>query len=90
VLFTDSRFLLRFLPLLLALFFIALAVTPQSWRVGARRFSLANAVLLAGSVAFLALGAGGFVRVIAASVASMIASAAKGGGTKIRLQLAPL
>ena len=58
VLFTDSTFLLRFLPLLLALFFIALAVTPQSWRVGARRFSLANAVLLAGSVAFLALGAG--------------------------------
>ena len=69
MLFTDSTFLLRFLPLLLALFFIALAVTPQSWRVGARRFSLANAVLLAGSVAFLALGAGGFVRVIAASVA---------------------
>ena len=49
MLFTDSTFLLRFLPLLLALFFIALAVTPQSWRVGARRFSLANAVLLAGS-----------------------------------------
>ena len=68
MLFTDSAFLLRFLPLLLALFFIAMAVTPRSWREGARRFSLPNAVLLAGSVAFLALGAGGFVRLIAASV----------------------
>ena len=68
MLFTDSAFLLRFLPLLLALFFIALAVTPRRWREGPRRFSLANAVLLAGSTAFLVGGAGAFIRLIAASV----------------------
>ena len=68
MLFTDSAFLLRFLPPLLALFFIAVAVTPRSWREGARRFSLANAVLLAGSIVFLLGGAGAFIRLIAASV----------------------
>ena len=68
MLFTDSAFLLRFLPLLLALFFIAVAVTPRRWREGARRFRLANAVLLAGSVVFLVSGAGAFIRLIAASV----------------------
>ena len=68
MLFTDSTFLLRFLPPLLALFFIAVAVTPRSWREGARRFSLANVVLLAGSIVFLLGGAGAFIRLIAASV----------------------
>jgi len=68
VLFTDSAFLLRFLPLLLALFFLAVAVTPPSWRERARRFSLPNTVLLAASIVFLVAGAGTFIRVIAASV----------------------
>ena len=68
VLFTDSDFLLRFLPLLLALVFIAVAVTPRRWREGPRRFSLANAVLLAGSIVFLVSGVGVFSRLIAASV----------------------
>ena len=68
MLFTDSSFLLGFLPLVLALFFIAVAVTPRRWREGPRRFSLANAVLLAGSVVFLVSGAGTFVRLIGASV----------------------
>ena len=68
MLFTDSAFLLRFLPLLLAFFFIAVAVTPRRWREGARRFSLPNAVLLAGSIMFLVSGAGTFIWMIAASV----------------------
>ena len=65
VLFTDSIFLLRFLPLLLALFFLALALTPRRWKEGGRRFVLANPILLAGSLAFLACGAGPFVRWLA-------------------------
>ena len=69
MLFTDSAFLLRFLPSLLALFFVALAVTPRRWREGARRFTLANTVLLGGSLVFLAGAAGGFIRVIAGAVA---------------------
>ena len=68
MLFTDSAFLLRFLPPLLALFFIAVALTPRSWRAGARRFSLANAVLLAGSIVFLLGGVGAFIWLITASV----------------------
>ncbi len=75
MLFTDSAFLLRFLPLLLALFFLALAVTPRSWREGARRFSLANTVLLAGSTMFLITGAGAFIRLIAAAVVFNYAAA---------------
>ncbi len=65
MLFTDSVFLLRFLPLLLALFFLALAVTPRRWKEGGKRFVLANPVLLAGSLAFLACGAGPFTRWLA-------------------------
>lgn len=68
MLLTDTAFLLRFLPPLLALFFIAVAVTPRGWREGARRFSLANAVLLGGSIVFLFGGVGAFIRLIAASV----------------------
>ena len=65
VLFTDSIFLLRFLPALLALFFLAVALTPRRWKQDGRRFVLANPVLLAGSLAFVACGAGPFVRWIA-------------------------
>ena len=65
MLFTDSTFLLRFLPLLLALFFLALALTPRRWKEGGRRFVLANPVLLAGSLAFLYCGAGPFARWLA-------------------------
>lgn len=68
MLFTDSTFLLRFLPAVLALFFIAVAVTPRGWRAGARRFSLPNTVLLSGSIVFLAGVAGPFARVIAGAV----------------------
>jgi|TARA_B100001971_G_scaffold190706_1_gene193681 alginate O-acetyltransferase complex protein AlgI len=79
VLFTDSAFLLRFLPLLLALFFLGVAMTPRSWRSGARRFSLANTVLLGGSLLFLVNGAGAFARVIAAAVVcNYVAGAAIG------------
>lgn len=58
MLFTDSVFLLRFLPSLLALFFLALALTPRRWRQGGRRFVFANPVLLAGNLVFIACGAG--------------------------------
>ncbi len=79
MLFTDSAFLLRFLPLLLALFFLGVAMTPRSWRSGARRFSLANTVLLGGSLLFLVNGAGAFARVIAAAVVcNYVAGAAIG------------
>ena len=65
MLFTDSVFLLRFLPPLLALFFLALALTPRRWRQDGRRFVLANPVLLAGSLAFVACGAGPSARWLA-------------------------
>ena len=61
MLFTDSIFLLRFLPAVLGLFFLAAALTPRRWREGGRRFVLANPVLLAGSLVFLACGAGPFL-----------------------------
>ena len=70
MLFTDSIFLLRFLPSLLALFFLAVALTPRRWKDGGRRFVLANPVLLAGSLAFLACGAGPFVRWLAGLAAA--------------------
>lgn len=66
MLFTDSVFLLRFLPSLLALFFLALALTPRRWREDGRRFVLANPVLLAGSLVFIACGAGPVARWMAA------------------------
>ena len=68
MLFTDPAFLLRFLPAVLALFFLAVALTPRGWRDGARRFTLANTVLLAGSVLFLVAGAGGFTRLLVGAV----------------------
>ena len=95
MLFTDSAFLLRFLPLLLAFFFLAVAVTPPSWRESTRRFSLPNTVLLAGSIAFLISGAGDFVRVIAASVvcnysvALAIGWARRAGAASARAGLLP-
>ena len=63
MLFTDSVFLLRFLPAVLALFFLALAATPRSWKDdGVRRFSLGNSVLVAASLVFLSCGSGPFLR----------------------------
>ncbi len=65
MLFTDSIFLLRFFPSVLGFFFLAVALTPRRWKEGGRRFVLANPVLLAGSLAFLACGAGPFVEWLA-------------------------
>ena len=56
MLFTDPDFLLRFLPLLLALFFLGVAVIPDRWKARGGRFTVANTVLLAGSGWFLAQG----------------------------------
>ena len=69
MLFTDSFFLLYFLPAVLALFFLAAAVTPSRWREGPRRFTLPNTVLLVGSVVFLGWGTGPFMWWIAGAVA---------------------
>ena len=69
MLFTDSVFLLRFLPAVLALFFLALAATPRSWKDdGVRRFSLGNSVLLAASLVFLSCGSGPFFRWVIGAV----------------------
>ena len=95
MLFTDSIFLLRFLPSLLALFFLALAVTPRRWKEGGRRFVLANPVLLAGSLAFIYCGAGPFTRwlaglALAAWLAGLaMAWARRVGGTSGRMRLLP-
>ena len=95
MLFTDSNFLLRFLPSLLALFFLALALTPRRWKEGGRRFVLANPVLLAGSLAFLYCGAGPFARwlaglALAAWLAGLgTARARRGGGARGRSRLLP-
>ncbi|MDA1091974.1 MAG: MBOAT family protein [Acidobacteria bacterium] len=69
MLFTDPAFLLRFLPTVLAAFFLAVAATPHRWKQDGRRFTLPNAVLLVGSVVFLAAGTGVFMRWIAGAVA---------------------
>ena len=95
VLFTDSDFLLRFLPSLLALFFLALAVTPRGWKEKGRRFVLANPVLVAGSLAFIYCGAGPFARWLAglALVAWLtglaIAWSRRAGETSGRFRLLP-
>ena len=67
MLFTDSIFLLRFLPIVVGLFFLALAVTPRNWRARGWRFSLGNAVLAVGSSLFVACGSGPFIRWIIAA-----------------------
>ena len=95
VLFTDSTFLLRFLPPLLALFFLALALTPRSWKEGGRRFVLANPVLLAGSLAFVHRGAGPFARWLAGLALTVwlaglaMAWARRAGETSGRFRLLP-
>jgi len=62
VLFTDPFFLLRFLPTLLALYFLTLALTPRRWKREGRRFVLANVVLTTGSLVFLCWGTGAVFR----------------------------
>jgi alginate O-acetyltransferase complex protein AlgI len=56
VLFTDSRFLLFFLPILLASYFLSVWVTPRDPVTGQRNASHSNWVLALGSVAFYAVG----------------------------------
>lgn len=60
MLFTDPTFLLRFLPASLALFFLALALTPRRWRDSGKRFTIANTVLLGTGFWFVVAGAGDF------------------------------
>ena len=59
VLLTEPAFLLLFLPLLFVLYFpFATLAAPDWWASGPADLSKANAVLLAASLVFLAMGAG--------------------------------
>ena len=68
MLFTDPSFLL-FLPILLALYFLAASVTHRIRRLGARQGAVASWVLLAGCLVFYLRGAGAFAWVISGAIA---------------------
>ena len=65
--FTDWRFLFVFLPGVLGLYYAVARLTSRGAVDGRLRFDVANWVLVAGGLAFLAAGAGGFAGVIAAA-----------------------
>ena len=69
MLFTDPSFLLLFLPILLALYFLAVSVTHRIGRTGTRQGAVANWVLLAGCLVFFVRGAGAFAWVISGAIA---------------------
>ena len=68
--FTDSQFLLVFLPVLLALYFFAASLAKRDPETGRREFGVANWIIVAGSVAFLVAGTGmlASVMLVAAAV----------------------
>ena len=68
MLFTDPSFLL-FLPILLALYFLAASVTHRIGRLGARQGAVASWVLLAGCLVFYLRGAGAGAWVISGAIA---------------------
>lgn len=61
--FTDWRFLVVFLPVVLGLHFLAARLTARGAAGGRPRFHAANWVLVAGGLGFLAAGAGRFAAV---------------------------
>ena len=61
--FTDWRFLVVFLPVVLGLHFLAARLTSRGAAGGRPRFHAANWVLVAGGLGFLAAGAGRFAAV---------------------------
>ena len=67
--FTDSGFLLVFLPTVLGLYFVAASLVGRSSTSKHRRFGLANAVVALGSVVFLAAGSQTYASVIATATA---------------------
>ena len=62
--FTDWRFLFVFLPGILGLHFLVARLTPRGAGGGRLRFDVANWVLVAGGLAFLAAGTGRFAGVL--------------------------
>ena len=67
--FTDWRFLFVFLPGVLGLYYVVARLTSLGAVAGRLRFDVANWVLVAGGIAFLAAGAGRFAGVLAAAAA---------------------
>ena len=65
--FTDLGFILRFLPILFALYFLSVSFASRVGR-GRRNFGGANMVLLAGSIVFYADAAGTFTWLIITAV----------------------
>jgi len=68
VLFTDSRFLLFFLPALLAAYYCAVWVTPRDVSTGRRNAGRSNWLLAMASVAFFSTGTGTLVALVFAVV----------------------
>ena len=75
MLFTNPSFLLLFLPILLALYFLAASVTHRIGRLGARQSAVADWVLLAGCLVFYVRGAGAFAWVIFGAIAFNVSMA---------------
>ena len=67
--FTDWRFLFVFLPAVLGLHFLVARLTSPGAGGGRLRFDVANWVLVAGSLAFLAAGTGRFAAVLGGAAA---------------------
>ena len=67
--FTDWRFLFVFLPAVLGLHFLVARLTSRGAAGGRLRFDLANWVLVAGGLAFLAAGTGRFAAVLGGAAA---------------------
>lgn len=67
--FTDWRFLLVFLPGILGLHFLVARLTSPGAGGGRLRFDVANWVLVAGGIAFLAAGTGRFAGVLGGAAA---------------------
>lgn len=75
MLFTDPTFLFVFLPVLLALYFLAAAWTTRSLRSGTGNASGANWMLLVGCLIFYANGGGTFTWLIVAAIVFSYATA---------------
>ncbi|MYD86569.1 MAG: MBOAT family protein [Acidobacteria bacterium] len=69
--FTDWRFLFVFLPAVLGLHFLVARLSSRGAAGGRLRFEVANWILVAGGLAFLAAGAGRFAAVLGGAAAGL-------------------
>ena len=69
--FTDWRFLFVFLPAVLGLHFLVARLTSRGAAGGRLRFEVANWILVAGGLAFLAAGAGRFAAILGGAAAGL-------------------